>query len=82
MLSKINGISLSGAWIITGGTHAGVMKHVGEAVKDFDIASSAQNPVVTIGIAPWGCVQNRHALINKEVCRRRFLSSPLVLSQT
>ena len=57
----------TGAWIITGGTHAGVMKHVGEAVKDFGLATSSQNPVVVIGIAPWGCIQNRELLIEEEV---------------
>ena len=57
----------TGAWIITGGTHAGVMKHVGESVKDFGLTTSSQNPVVVIGIAPWGCIQNRELLINEEV---------------
>ncbi|KAL3836664.1 hypothetical protein ACJMK2_022086 [Sinanodonta woodiana] len=56
----------TGAWIITGGTHAGVMKHVGEAVKDYGLTSTNQKHVVTIGIAPWGVIQNRDALINKE----------------
>ena len=43
------------------------MKHVGEAVKDFGLATSSQNPVVVIGIAPWGCIQNRELLIEEEV---------------
>ena len=43
----------SGAWIITGGAHAGVMEQVGEAVKDLGNASSIR-PVVTIGIVPKG----------------------------
>ena len=45
-----------------------MMKHVGEAVKDFGLATSSQNPVVVIGIAPWGCIQNRELLIEEEVC--------------
>ncbi|KAK3579276.1 hypothetical protein CHS0354_033354 [Potamilus streckersoni] len=57
----------TGAWIITGGTHNGVMKHVGEAVKDHSLTSTkSHKPVVTIGIAPWGVVQNRNVLENKE----------------
>ena len=44
-----------------------MMKHVGEAVKDFGLATSSQNPVVAIGIAPWGCVQNRELLIDDDV---------------
>ena len=43
------------------------MKHVGEAVKDFGLTSSSQNPVVAIGIAPWGCIQNRELLVSEEV---------------
>ncbi|XP_059152108.1 transient receptor potential cation channel subfamily M member-like 2 isoform X2 [Physella acuta] len=54
----------TGAWIVTGGTNAGVMKHVGEAVRDFGLTS--ERKVTTIGIAPWGCVQNKELLINKE----------------
>ncbi|XP_052253944.1 transient receptor potential cation channel subfamily M member-like 2 isoform X2 [Dreissena polymorpha] len=56
----------TGAWIVTGGTHAGVMKHVGEAVKDFGIASTSKNPIISIGIAPWGCIQNRESLIEEK----------------
>ena len=52
---------------MTGGTHAGVMKHVGEAVKDFGIASTNKKPVIAIGIAPWGCIQNKNVLEEKEV---------------
>ena len=43
------------------------MKHVGEAVKDFGLATGSQNPVIAIGIAPWGCIQNRELLINDDV---------------
>nr|KAI8744050.1 transient receptor potential cation channel subfamily M member 2-like [Biomphalaria glabrata] len=54
----------TGAWIVTGGTYAGVMKHVGEAVRDFGLTS--QGRVTTIGIATWGCVQNKELLIRKD----------------
>ncbi|KAM4604585.1 LOW QUALITY PROTEIN: transient receptor potential cation channel subfamily M member 2-like [Discoglossus pictus] len=53
----------TGAWIITGGSHAGVMKHVGEAVRDF---SRKDSEIVLIGIATWGIVYNRAALLSKE----------------
>jgi len=58
---------------VTGGTHAGVMKHVGEAVKDFGIASTSKNPVITIGIAPWGCIQNKNVLIDEGVSQVKEL---------
>ncbi|CAH2226291.1 transient receptor potential cation channel subfamily M member 2 [Pelobates cultripes] len=49
----------TGAWIITGGSHAGVMKHIGEAVRDF-----SDSEIVLIGIATWGIVHNRKALLS------------------
>ncbi|GFN90287.1 transient receptor potential cation channel subfamily m member 2-like, partial [Plakobranchus ocellatus] len=51
----------TGAWIVTGGSNAGVMKHVGEAVRDFGL--TAEGRVMTIGIASWGSVQNKEHLI-------------------
>ncbi|XP_069589865.1 transient receptor potential cation channel subfamily M member 2 [Ranitomeya imitator] len=55
----------TGAWIITGGSHAGVMKQVGEAVRDFCMGSTNKsNKIVTIGIATWGIIHNRNSLIS------------------
>ncbi|XP_066475364.1 transient receptor potential cation channel subfamily M member 2 isoform X1 [Tiliqua scincoides] len=54
----------TGAWIITGGSHAGVMKQVGEAVRDFSLSSNyKEGKIITIGIATWGTVHNRNSLI-------------------
>ena len=55
-----------GAWVVTGGNYAGVMKHVGKAVRDYGVDRNSA-PVVCIGIAPWGMVANRTALINPQV---------------
>ncbi|XP_078514877.1 transient receptor potential cation channel subfamily M member 2-like isoform X2 [Lissotriton helveticus] len=57
----------TGAWIITGGCHAGVMQLVGEAVRDFSMTDSSygDSEIVTIGIATWGIVYNRASLISK-----------------
>ncbi|XP_040282701.1 transient receptor potential cation channel subfamily M member 2-like [Bufo bufo] len=52
----------TGAWIITGGSHAGVMKHVGEAIRDF---SGNHQEIVLIGIASWGIVHNREYLLSE-----------------
>ncbi|ESO08545.1 hypothetical protein HELRODRAFT_190762 [Helobdella robusta] len=46
----------TGAWIITGGMNAGVMKHVGEAVRDYTLKHGR--------IAPWGCILNRESLMS------------------
>ncbi|XP_029698301.1 transient receptor potential cation channel subfamily M member 2-like [Takifugu rubripes] len=56
-----------GAWIITGGTHTGVMKHVGEAVKDYTLSSSVQSQIVAIGIPTWGIIHNRDTLVQAEL---------------
>uniref|UniRef100_A0A8C4FF86 Transient receptor potential cation channel, subfamily M, member 2 n=1 Tax=Dicentrarchus labrax TaxID=13489 RepID=A0A8C4FF86_DICLA len=58
----------TGAWILTGGTHAGVMKHVGQAVRDYALSSSMQGQIVAIGVATWGVIHNRDALVNSEGC--------------
>ncbi|KAJ8392633.1 hypothetical protein AAFF_G00073070 [Aldrovandia affinis] len=59
----------TGAWILTGGTHTGVMKHVGKAVRDYALSSSgAEDQIVAIGVATWGIVLNRQALANPEGC--------------
>ncbi|EGV98052.1 Transient receptor potential cation channel subfamily M member 2 [Cricetulus griseus] len=57
----------TGAWIITGGSHTGVMKQVGEAVRDFSLSSSCkEGDVITIGVATWGTIHNREGLINSK----------------
>ncbi|XP_078660979.1 transient receptor potential cation channel subfamily M member-like 2 isoform X2 [Branchiostoma floridae x Branchiostoma belcheri] len=56
----------TGAWIITGGTHAGVMKHVGEAVRTNAVAGRSSNKVVAIGVATWGIVHHNDELINDQ----------------
>ncbi|CAH3020787.1 unnamed protein product, partial [Porites evermanni] len=61
----------TGAWIITGGTNTGVMKHVGKAVKGHTVMSRGAmltdktSQVHLIGIAPWGIVEHRSELIKK-----------------
>ncbi|XP_072541667.1 transient receptor potential cation channel subfamily M member 2 [Salminus brasiliensis] len=57
----------TGAWILTGGTHTGVMKHVGMAVRDYTLSSSSvEGQIVTIGIATWGVIHNRQTLVHPE----------------
>ncbi|XP_078332506.1 transient receptor potential cation channel subfamily M member-like 2 isoform X3 [Crassostrea virginica] len=64
----------TGAWIITGGTNAGVMKHVGEAVRDYGLVSASTNPIIVIGVATWGCIQNKEDLVDTE-CRGKWPAS-------
>ncbi|KAF7658007.1 hypothetical protein LDENG_00019260 [Lucifuga dentata] len=61
----------TGAWIVTGGTHTGVMKHVGQAVRDYALSSSStqgHDQIVAIGVATWGAVHNRNALVHSQGC--------------
>ena len=53
----------AGAWIFTGGTHYGLMKYIGEVVRDNTISRSSEENVVAIGIAAWGMISNRESLI-------------------
>ncbi|XP_062944986.1 transient receptor potential cation channel subfamily M member 4 isoform X3 [Cynocephalus volans] len=54
----------TGAWIVSGGLHMGIGRHVGVAVRDHQMASTGGTKVVAIGVAPWGVVRNRDTLIN------------------
>ncbi|XP_060030125.1 transient receptor potential cation channel subfamily M member 4 isoform X2 [Erinaceus europaeus] len=54
----------TGAWIVTGGLHTGIGRHVGVAVRDHQMASTGGTKVVAMGVAPWGVVRNRDTLTN------------------
>ncbi|KAM5134150.1 transient receptor potential cation channel subfamily M member 4 isoform 1-T1 [Callospermophilus lateralis] len=54
----------TGAWIVTGGLHTGIGRHVGVAVRDHQTASTGGTNVVAMGVAPWGVVRNRDTLTN------------------
>lgn len=48
---------------MTGGTNAGVMALVGEAVSDYNLEAGAEDSsIVCIGIATWGVIKNRGVL--------------------
>ncbi|XP_048583807.1 transient receptor potential cation channel subfamily M member 7 isoform X3 [Nematostella vectensis] len=72
----------TGAWVITGGTNTGVMRHVGEAVKGHTVMSRGEqlkntaHQVHLIGIASWGIVDHKEMLVNpKEVVPYQMTSS-------
>ncbi|XP_050524701.1 transient receptor potential cation channel trpm isoform X1 [Daktulosphaira vitifoliae] len=56
----------TGAWVFTGGTNTGVTRQVGDALL---LDSQRTGRIVSIGIAPWGIIENNHELIghNKDV---------------
>ncbi|XP_052007956.1 transient receptor potential cation channel subfamily M member 7-like [Xyrauchen texanus] len=55
----------TGAWILTGGVNTGVAKHVGDALKEH--LSRSARKICTLGIAPWGVIENRNDLIGRDV---------------
>ncbi|XP_064169328.1 transient receptor potential cation channel subfamily M member 7-like isoform X2 [Anguilla rostrata] len=55
----------TGAWILTDGVNTGVAKHVGDALKEH--SSGSVRKIRTIGIAPWGVIENRNDLIGRDV---------------
>ncbi|XP_037835934.1 transient receptor potential cation channel subfamily M member 1-like isoform X2 [Kryptolebias marmoratus] len=66
----------TGAWIFTGGVSTGVIRHVGDALKDH--SSKSRGKVCAIGIAPWGIVENKEDLIGTDVTRPyQTMSNPL-----
>ncbi len=58
----------TGAWITTGGSNSGVMKYVGQAIRDYALASgnTGRSNVVAIGIASWGVISQREKLIHEK----------------
>lgn len=55
----------TGAWIFTGGVNTGVAKHVGDALKEH--CSRSSKKICTIGIAPWGVIENKDDLIGRDI---------------
>ncbi|CAL8261953.1 unnamed protein product [Merluccius merluccius] len=66
----------TGAWIFTGGVNTGVIRHVGDALKDH--SSKSRGKVCAIGIAPWGILENKEDLLGKDVTRPyQTMANPL-----
>ncbi|XP_069841298.1 transient receptor potential cation channel subfamily M member 8 [Dendropsophus ebraccatus] len=63
-----------GAWIFTGGTHYGLMKYIGEVVRDNTISRSSEEKVVAIGIAAWGMISNRDTLIRPSAAEGNYVA--------
>ncbi|XP_028268996.1 transient receptor potential cation channel subfamily M member 6 isoform X1 [Parambassis ranga] len=66
----------TGAWILTDGINTGVSKYVGEAVKTFGGHNLRKRN--TVGITPWGAIENNEDLIGRDVFRPyQSLGNPL-----
>ncbi|XP_055010390.1 transient receptor potential cation channel subfamily M member 7 isoform X1 [Boleophthalmus pectinirostris] len=55
----------TGAWIFTEGVNTGVAKHVGDALKEH--CSRSSKKICTVGIAPWGVIENKDDLIGRDI---------------
>ncbi|KAL0607095.1 Transient receptor potential cation channel subfamily M member 6 [Plecturocebus cupreus] len=72
----IKAAETTGAWIITEGINTGVSKHVGDALKSH--SSHSLRKISTVGIPPWGVIENQRDLIGKDVvCLYQTLGNPL-----
>lgn len=56
----------TGAWIITSGINAGVVRHVAAALEGAITTSKARSKIVSIGIAPWGLLKKRENFVGKD----------------
>ncbi|KAM6182207.1 transient receptor potential cation channel subfamily M member 6 [Erethizon dorsatum] len=66
----------TGAWILTEGINTGVSKHVGDALKAH--SSKSLRKIWTVGISPWGVIENQRDLIGKDVVRMyQTLGNPI-----
>ena len=55
-------VGMTDAWVICGGTNAGVMKYVGEAMADLNQAGGDHIVAPLIGVATWGVIRGRKEL--------------------
>ncbi|XP_033755589.1 transient receptor potential cation channel subfamily M member-like 2 isoform X2 [Pecten maximus] len=62
----IQAATSTGAWIITGGTHTGVMEIVGEGIREYILTYGKQKDIVCLGVPLWGIIANRDALDEDE----------------
>jgi len=62
--------------------NAGVIRHVGDALKDH--SSKSRGKVCAIGIAPWGILENKEDLLGKDVStlELHMESSPFIHNAT
>uniref|UniRef100_A0A914WJN1 Transient receptor potential cation channel subfamily M member 3 n=1 Tax=Plectus sambesii TaxID=2011161 RepID=A0A914WJN1_9BILA len=56
----------AGAWIITSGVNAGVVRHLAAALEANASGSHGRTPLVTIGIAPWGLLKKRDCFLGRD----------------
>lgn len=59
-------------WIITAGTDTGIVKHVGDILKEY--FPKSKHNLIAIGIAPWGVVSEKDSLIGCGVNRSFYFS--------
>ncbi len=64
-------------WLITAGTDTGVVKHIGDILREY--FPKSRNNVVVIGIAPWGVVNERESLIGQDVTIYRHRKIRIIL---
>ncbi|XP_062855927.1 transient receptor potential cation channel subfamily M member 1-like [Trichomycterus rosablanca] len=66
----------TGAWIFTAGISTGVIRHVGDALKDH--CSKSRGKVCAIGIAPWGILESKEDLLGRDVNKAyQTMSNPM-----
>ncbi|TKR89624.1 hypothetical protein L596_013696 [Steinernema carpocapsae] len=56
----------TGAWIITSGVNAGVVRHVAAALDGQCSSARARCKVVSIGITPWGMLKNPEGFVGTD----------------
>ncbi|XP_036381855.1 transient receptor potential cation channel subfamily M member 6 [Megalops cyprinoides] len=72
----IKAAETTGAWIVTEGINTGVSRYVGDAVKLHGTHNLRKR--YTVGIAPWGVIENHSDLMGKDVIRPyQTLGNPL-----
>ncbi|TKR93887.1 hypothetical protein L596_008261 [Steinernema carpocapsae] len=56
----------TGAWIVTSGINAGVVRHVAAALDGQSTTPRARSKIVCIGITPWGMLKNADGFVGTD----------------
>jgi transient receptor potential cation channel subfamily M protein 2 len=60
------------AWLVTGGTEEGIMKHMGESASEMEYTLDPNRKLILLGIANWSTIRNNH-LLTKNVYKTQNL---------
>ncbi|XP_077992879.1 transient receptor potential cation channel subfamily M member 8-like [Glandiceps talaboti] len=82
----INAAQTTSTWLLTGGTNIGIVKAVGDAVREGQrmqwVGGKAKRTVRCLGVVPWGYIEDHDALVSsdgKGLYPAKYKVNPVIL---